>query len=94
MIKKTTKAPPGLHRIKRVAKDTTRDIKRTGKGWGFSWGLLALIAVPILVIIYFLFTKDKEEFGEGGIIPGEKLDKPIDLRGRDTKGLLDDFGYK
>jgi len=88
MIRKSSKAPAGFHRIRRVAKDTARDIKRTGKGWGFSWGLLALVAVPILVVLYIVFTRGEKKESDF-----ELGDKAVDLKDRDVGGLLGDFGH-
>ena len=93
MIRKGDRAPASFYKLKRVAKDTATDLKAKGKKFKIPWLLLALIVVPVLVVLYIIFTKE-EDFGKGGITPGEKFDEPIDLKGRDTKGLLDDFGYK
>ncbi len=93
MIRKSDKAPASFYKLKRVAKDTATDLKAKGKKLKIPWLLLALIAVPVLVVLYIIFTKE-EGFGKGGLAPGEKIDEPVDLKGRDTKGLLDDFGYK
>lgn len=92
-IRKSSKAPASFYKLKRVARDTATDLKAKGKKLKIPWLLLALITVPVLVVLYIIFTKE-EGFGKGGITPGEKLDESIDLKGRDTKGLLDDFGYK
>ncbi len=93
MIRKSDKAPASFYKLKRVAKETATDIKGKGKKLKIPWGLL-LIIIPGLIILYLVITRIKRPEGEGGISPGEKLDEPIDLKGRDTKGLLDDFGYK
>jgi len=91
MIRKSDKAPPGFHkRIRGVAQDTAKDLKVKGKKFKIPWGLL-LIVIPVLVILYLIITRIKRP--EGGITPGEELDEPIDLKGREADDLLKDFGY-
>lgn len=92
-IRKSDKAPASFYEMKRIAKETATDLKVKGKKFKIPWGLL-LIIIPGLVILYLVITKIINPGSEGGISPGEKLDEPIDLKGRDTKGLLNDFGYK
>jgi len=92
MIRKSDKAPPGFHRIRQVAGDTAKDLKTKGKKFKIPW-LLLLILIGGVIGIYWFVTSFKRP-DEGGYSPGERSDEPIDLKGRDTKGLLDDFGYK
>lgn len=93
MIRKGDKCPASFYKMRRIAKDTATDLKVKGKKFKIPWTLL-LIIIPGLVILYLVITKIINPGEEGGITPGEKLDEGIDLKGRDTKGLLDDFGYK
>lgn len=92
-IRKSDKAPANFYKMKRIAKETATDLKVKGKKFKIPWGLL-LIIIPVLITLYLIITSIKRPKDEGGISPGEKLDEPIDLKGRETKGLLDDFGYK
>ena len=89
MIMKIDKAPANFHKMRRIAKETTTDIKAKGKKLNIPWGLL-LILIPGLIITYFIITSIKR--------PEDKIDnsygEPISLKGRETEDLLDDFGWK
>jgi len=92
-IRKSDRAPKNWNRIEQVAKETATDLKVKGKKFNIPWGLL-LILIPGLIGIYLAFTSRKRPEGEGGIALGKRPDEPIDLKGKDVRELLDDFGYK
>lgn len=89
MIRKTDKAPASFHKLKRVARDTATGLKIKGKKLNIPWGLL-LVLIPGLIAIYLAISSMKKR--KDGITPG--LDEPINMKGRDEKGLLNDYGYK
>ncbi|GAI86637.1 unnamed protein product, partial [marine sediment metagenome] len=70
-------------------KGAIREKAKTKGIFGASWWLLVLIiAVPVLVILYIIFTR--EDKGQGGFEPG---DKPINIKGKDAETLLGEFGH-
>lgn len=95
-IRKDSKAPLNWNQAHGKAKLEAKGIKgairekaKTKGIFGASWWLLVLIiAVPVLVILYIIFTR--EDKGEGGFEPGEA----VNLRGgKDIETLLGDFGH-
>jgi hypothetical protein len=91
MIKKGDRAPASFYKMKRIAESTATDLKVKGKKFKIPWGLL-LIIIPVLIILYLIITRIKRP--DEGYTPGKHLDEPVDLKGRETKDLLNDFGYK
>ena len=95
-IRKSDKAPASFarerDRMRKAGTDIALDVKKQGKK--LPWGLLFIGGAFLIAIVLFIFWKFKGGEEDGGITPGEKFDEPIDLKGRDTSGLLGDFGYK
>lgn len=94
-IKKSDKAPLNWNQAYRKARLEAKGIKGAVKEkakkskFKAGWLLLILvIAVPVLILLYILFTR--EDKGEGGFELG---DKAVDLRGKDVDTLLGDFGH-
>jgi len=96
-IKKSDKAPMNFNQAYLKARETAKGIrgavKEKAKKSKFKAGwllLILVIAVPVLVILYIIFTR--EDKGEGGFEVG---DKTVNLRGGlDAETLLDKFGHK
>lgn len=88
-IRKSDKAPASFKRMKRLGKETAKGLKVKGKKLNIPWGLL-LVLIPGLIAIYLAIISMKKP--KDGI--GEEFDQHVDLKGRDEKGLLNDFGYK
>ncbi|MBA7639975.1 hypothetical protein ES703_47636 [subsurface metagenome] len=89
MIRSSDKAPRNLSRYRGVTKG---EVKQKMK---LPWTLIIIVgAIIIIVALYILWrTKTREGAGGNGMVPGDRLDEPIDLKGRDIEGLLDDIGY-
>lgn len=91
MIRTSTKAPKNLKR-------QTGPLERSGKEkqkMKLPWTLILIIAAIIIIVALYILWKSKTREGaEGrGMAPGDRLDEPVDLKGRDIGGLLDEFGY-
>ena len=90
MIRTSTKAPKNLRQYQGVTKGEIKKPKMK-----LPWTLIILVAAIIIVVALYILWKSKTREGVGGsgMVPGDKLDEPVDLKGRDIGGLLNDFGY-
>ena len=90
IIKSSDKPPRSWKPIK-VAQRTIKDLKK--KKLGVSWGIIALIAIPVLIVVFLLIIRKKGDLGGGGRTPGEFPDGK-DLGDMDIEEQLRYFGYK
>ncbi|MBA7526873.1 hypothetical protein ES705_19044 [subsurface metagenome] len=89
MIRSSDKAPKNLSRYRGVTKS---EVKQKLK---IPWTLIIIVGAIIFFVALYIFWKSKtrEGAGDNGMVPGDRLDEPVDLKGRDIEGLLDEFGY-
>ena len=90
MIRSSDKAPRNLRRYQGVTKGEIKKPKLK-----LPWTLIIIVgAIIIIVALYILWiSKTREGAGGNGMVPGDRLDEPVDLKGKDIDGLLDEFGY-
>ena len=87
MIRSSDKAPKNLSRYRGVTKS---EVKQKLK---LPWTLIIIVGAIIIIVALYILWKTREGAGGNGMVPGDRLDEPIDLNSRDVEGLLDDFGY-
>lgn len=90
MIKYSDKAPKNLRRYQGVTKGEVKKQKMK-----LPWTLIIVVGAIIIIVALYILWKSKTKGAKEGVgyAPGDKLNEPVDLKGRDIEGLLDEFGY-